>query len=140
METDRAGGDNENKDGEASTSTSSRKQCSGVRMNWETDDRESESKAEQESPPIFTLTAVNSYGSADSGVRLENNGKPLKLTSQCFLRILFKMFMKSLFFHDYLKQTFLVWDLNCFIWLIMNITVIIKLQERLSDHFICTLV
>ncbi|XP_025106450.1 ubiquitin carboxyl-terminal hydrolase 15-like isoform X2 [Pomacea canaliculata] len=104
METDRAGGDNENKDGEASTSTSSRKQCSGVRMNWETDDRESESKAEQESPPIFTLTAVNSYGSADSGVRLENNGKPLKLTNRSYIAVDWTPLSKEKFYDEKLAE------------------------------------
>lgn len=119
METDRAGGDRENKECIPSTSSTPSKQASTT-AHKDVEEKVREDEMKEANTRIFSLTPVNSYGSSDSGVRLEDNDKPLKLTSELcvfnflfffiFFQVLICNFLTVCIFHSCIYSCFPGWQ------------------------------
>lgn len=82
METDRAGGDRETKLEEEATTSGKQSETNGSQEGTAVKKEAEDMEAMETCPRIFTLAFCNSYGSSDTVPQLQDNGKPMKLTSE----------------------------------------------------------
>ena len=82
METDRAGGDRETKLEEEATTSGKQSETNGSQEGTAVKKGVEDMEATETCPRIFTLAFCNSYGSSDTMPQLQDNGKPMKLTSE----------------------------------------------------------
>ena len=82
METDRAGGDRETKLEEEATTSGKQSETNGSQEGTAVKKEVEDMEAMETCPRIFTLAFCNSYGSSDTMPPLQDNGKPMKLTSE----------------------------------------------------------
>ena len=82
METDRAGGDREMKSEEEATTSGKQSETNGSQEGTAVKKEAEDMETTETCPRIFTLAFCNSYGSSDTMPQLQDNGKPMKLTSE----------------------------------------------------------